>query len=146
MSKQIYINIITKDLAKSTDFYEAIGCVKNDMFSSPTASAVAWSDDIVFMLLTEEFALNFNDGKAIADQHKTVGAFYALALDSKEAVDDFCAKAKAAGGRVYRNAFNEANAGEFMYTFEVEDPDGYIFEPCFMDISKFPQAPGATEM
>jgi uncharacterized protein len=89
------------------------------------------------MLLTEEFAMNFNDGKSIADQTKTVGAFYALSLDSKEAVDDFCAKAKTAGGRVYSNKFNQENAGEFMYTFEVEDPDGYILEPAFMDLSKF---------
>jgi uncharacterized protein len=139
MPKSIYINIITKDLAKSTAFYTAIGCTKNEMFSGPTASAMAWSEDILFMLLTEEFALNFNDGKLIADQKKSVGAFYAFGLDSKEAVDTFCSKATDAGGRVYTNKFNEANAGDFMYTFEVEDPDGYILEPVFMDLSKFPQ-------
>jgi uncharacterized protein len=138
MSKQIYINIITKDLAKSTAFYTAIGFVKNEMFSGETATAMAWSEDIIFMILTEEFALNFNDGKDLADQKKSVSAFYALALNSKEAVDDFCAKAATTGGRVYTNEFNQKNAGEFMYTFEVEDPDGYILEPVFMDISKFP--------
>jgi uncharacterized protein len=139
MSKQIYINIITKDLAKSTAFYTAIGFVKNDMFSGETATAMTWSEDIIFMILTEEFALNFNDGKDLVDQKKSVGAFYALALNSKEAVDDFCSKAVATGGRVYTNEFNQKNAGEFMYTFEVEDPDGYILEPMFMDISKFPE-------
>jgi uncharacterized protein len=123
---------------KSTAFYEAIGCIKNDMFSGETASAMAWSEEIVFMLLTEEFTLNFNDGKELADQKKTVGAFYALSLDSKEAVDEFCAKAKSTGGRVYTNKFNQETAGEFMYSFEVEDPDGYILEPVFMDLSKFP--------
>ncbi len=140
MSKSIYINIITKDLAKSTAFYEAIGCVKNPMFSDENASSVAWSKEIVFMILTEEFAAKFSDGKTIADQKKSVGAFYSFNLDSKEEVDTFCTKAKAAGGRVYSNKFNEENAGEFMYTFEVEDPDGYILEPVFMDLSKFPQS------
>jgi uncharacterized protein len=139
MPKQIYINLITKDLARSTEFYAAIGCVKNVMFSGPTASAMAWSNEIIFMLLTEEFALNFNDGKQLADQKKTVGAFYAFGLDSREAVDTFCKHAKNAGGRIYKNKFNEENAGDFMYTFEVEDPDGYILEPCFMDLSKFSQ-------
>jgi uncharacterized protein len=139
MPKSIYINIITKDLAKSTSFYQAIGCTKNKMFSSPAASSMMWSEEIIFMILTEEFALNFNDGKAIADQKKSVGVFFALGLDSKEAVDTFCAKATEAGGRVYKNKFNEEVAGDFMYTFEVEDPDGYILEPNFMDISKFPQ-------
>jgi uncharacterized protein len=140
MSKQIYINLITKDLSKSTAFYEAIGCKKNPQFSDDKASAMMWSEEIVFMLLTEEFALNFNDGKSIADQKKTVGALYSLSCDSKKDVDDFCNKAKQAGGRVYTNKFNQEKAGEFMYTFEVEDLDGYILEPVFMDLSNFPQA------
>lgn len=137
MPKQIYINLITKDLDKSTAFYAAIGCTKNEMFSGPTASAMAWSDEIIFMILTEEFALNFNDNKELANQKKSVGALYAFRLDSQEAVDTFCTKAAEAGGRVYANKFNQDNAGEFIYTFEVEDPDGYILEPMFMDISKF---------
>jgi uncharacterized protein len=137
MSKSIYINIITKDLAKSTAFYEAIGCTKNELFSGPTASSMMWSEEIVFMILTEEFARNFDDGKEIADQKKTVGAFYAFILDSKQEVDDFCAHATKAGGRVYPNKFNVENPSEFMYTFEVEDPDGYILEPVYMDTSKF---------
>ena len=139
MTKQIFINLIVKDLAKASAFYEAIGCTKNPMFSSGDASAMVWSDEISFMLLTEQFALNFNDGKDIADQKKTVGAFYALSVASKEAVDVFCEKAKNAGGRVYVNKFNQEMASDFMYTFEVEDPDGYVLEPSYMDISKFPK-------
>jgi uncharacterized protein len=137
--KQVYINLIVKDLVKSTSFYEAIGCTKNSMFSSDAASAMVWSEEISFMLLTEKFALNFNDNKEIADQRKTVSAFYALSLESKEAVDNFCKKAEGAGGRVYVNKFNQDMASDFMYTFEVEDPDGYILEPAFMDLSKFPK-------
>jgi uncharacterized protein len=138
MSKQIYINLITKDLVKSTAFYTAIGFTKNEMFSGPTASAMAFDENILFMLLTEEFALNFNDNKTIADQKKSVGAFYALSFDSREEVDQFCSAAKANGGRVYDNEFNKQVAGDFMYSFEVEDTDGYILEPVFMDVSKFP--------
>ena len=109
------------------------------MFSNDVATSMMWSEEIVFMLLTEEFAHNFSDNKSFPNQKESVSAFYALNLDSKEAVDEFCAKAKSAGGRVYENKFNQEMAGDFMYTFEVEDPDGYILEPAFMDISKFPQ-------
>ncbi|MEI6729268.1 MAG: VOC family protein [bacterium] len=139
MSKQIYINLITKDLAKSTAFYTAIGFVKNDTFSDENATAVMWGENIMFMLLTEEFARKFDDGKAFVDQKKTVSAYYSLSFDSKEEVDDFCAKAKAAGGRVYENKYNQEVASDFMYSFEVEDTDGYILEPVYMDASKFPQ-------
>lgn len=137
--KSVYINLIVKDLAKATTFYEAIGCTKNPMFSNEVASAMMWSEEIVFMLLTQEFAGNFNDGKAFPNQKESVSAFYALSLGSKEEVDEFCDKAKSAGGRVYENKFNQEMAGDFMYTFEVEDTEGYILEPAFMDISKFPQ-------
>lgn len=137
MPKQIYINLIIKDLEKATKFYEAIGCIKNEMFSSPIASAMIWSTEITFMLLTEDFAKNFNDNKELVDQKKTVSAFYALSLESRQAVDEFCEKAKLAGGKVYKNEFNKKMASDFMYTFEVEDTDGYILEPAFMDISKF---------
>jgi uncharacterized protein len=140
MPKQIYINLITKDLAKSTAFYAAIGCTKNEMFSDENACAMAFSDEIIFMLLSEGFARNFDDNKQFVDQKKSVSAYYALSCDSKEEVDEFCAKAKEAGGRVYTNKYNEEVAGDFMYSFEVEDPDGYIIEPVFMDLSKFPGA------
>jgi uncharacterized protein len=137
--KSVYINLIVTDLAKSATFYEAIGCVKNPMFSNDSCIAMMWSDEIIFMLLTSEFALNFNDGKAITDQKKSVSAYYALGLESKEAVDAFCDSATKAGGRVYTNKFNQEVAADFMYSFEVEDPDGYILEPVFMDTTKFPQ-------
>jgi uncharacterized protein len=139
MPKQIYINLITRDLAKSTAFYTAIGFIKNEMFSDENACAMAFSDEIIFMLLSEGFARNFDDNKQFVDQKKTVSAYYALSCDSKEAIDEFCAKAKEAGGRVYTNKYNEEVAGDFMYSFEVEDPDGYILEPVFMDLSKFPK-------
>jgi len=37
------------------------------MFSDSNAIAMQFTDDIIFMLLTEEFARNFNEGKTIAD-------------------------------------------------------------------------------
>lgn len=139
MSKQIYVNLITKDLAKSSAFYKALGFIKNEVFSSADASSFMFSDDIVFMILTEEFAKNFNDGKTFADQKKSVSAYYALSCSSKEEVDKMCKAAKSAGGRVYENEFNKKVASDFMYSFEIEDPDGYILEPVYMDMTKFPK-------
>ncbi|MGL4759572.1 MAG: VOC family protein [Patescibacteria group bacterium] len=138
MPKQVYINLIVKDLAKSTEFYTAIGFTKNDMFSDDNASSMMYDDNIIFMLLTQDFAKNFADNKSIGDQTKTVSAFYALSCESKEEVDKFCLGAKSVGGRVYDNKYNQEVASEFMYSFEVEDPDGYILEPTFMDLSQFP--------
>jgi predicted lactoylglutathione lyase len=124
-----------KDLEKATAFYEAIGFVKNPMFSNEKASGLAWSDDIIVMLLSQEFAKNFTDGKEIVDPKKTVSAMYAISFNSKEEVDMFIDNVKLAGGRVYTNEYNSKY--DFMYSFEVEDLDGYIWEPAYMDLSKF---------
>lgn len=136
MSKQIYVNLITKDLAKSTAFYSSIGFVRNEKFSDKNASSMMWGENIIFILLTEEFARIFNDGKEFVDQKKTVSAYYALSCDSREEVDSFCANAQAAGGRVYVNQYSEEVTTNFMYSFEVEDLDGYILEPVFIDLTK----------
>jgi uncharacterized protein len=128
MNKQIFINLITKDLAKSTSFYTALGFTKNLMFSDENASAMMWGENIFFMLLSEPFARHFDDNKEFVDQKKTVSAYYALTCESKEEVDEICAKATSAGGRVYTNKYNQEVAGDFMYSFEIEDTDGYIFK------------------
>jgi uncharacterized protein len=137
MSQSVYINIISKDLARSEAFYTAIGCTKNEMFSDENAVAMMWSENIIFMVLKEDFAKHFSDGKGFSDQKKTVAAYYALGMQSKEAVDTFCEAAKSQGCRVYENKYNVEVASEFMYSFEVEDPDGYILEPTYMDLTQF---------
>ncbi|MBP2510661.1 putative lactoylglutathione lyase [Agrobacterium tumefaciens] len=38
MAKMIFLNLPVKDLAVSTTFYGAIGCVKNEEFSNEDAS------------------------------------------------------------------------------------------------------------
>lgn len=133
--KQIYINLIVADLVKATAFYEAIGFVKNPMFSSEEAAGLVWSEEIIIMLLARQFAQKFTDGKEIADPQKVISTLFALSFGSKGEVDEFVEKAKKAGGRVYKNDYNKQY--DFMYTFEVEDIDGYIWEPTYMDTSAF---------
>jgi uncharacterized protein len=133
--KQIYINLIVKDLEKSTKFYETLDFIKNPMFSNQDAACLAWSEEIILMLLSEPFAHNFSDGKQIGDNKKTIAATYCISFNSKEEVDEFRNKANKAGARIYENEYNKQY--DFMYGFEMEDLDGYIWEPVFMNTSKF---------
>jgi predicted lactoylglutathione lyase len=137
-NKQIYINLIVKDLAKATKFYEDIGFVKNPMFSDENASGLAWSENIIVMLLTESFAKNFTEDKEISDNKKSISALYSISMNSRDEVDEFRKKSIKAGARVYDNEYNKQY--DFMYGFEMEDLDGYVWEPIYMDMSKFPQA------
>jgi uncharacterized protein len=135
MSKQIYINLPVKDLAKSTEFYSALGFQINPEISNEDASGMTWSENISIMLLTREFYSKFIN-KTIADTQKTSSCLICLSMDSKEEVQRFADTAKANGGDYY---IAEINQGlDFMFGYEVTDPDGHILEPLFMDITKFP--------
>jgi predicted lactoylglutathione lyase len=131
MAKMIFVNLPVKDLAASIRFYEAIGCVKNDQFSDENSVSMMWSDTITFQLLTHQYFTTFTT-KPIADAHSSAGMLIALSSDSREAVDALVEAAWSAGGKVDVRAPQDLG---FMYVRTIEDPDGHVFEPAFMDMA-----------
>lgn len=130
MSKQIYVNLPVKDLAKATAFYEALGFVKQPDFSNERATGLQWSDDIFLMLLTHEFYKKFIQDREIADPAKTSGVLLAISLDSKEEVQKFADIAEQNGGACYR--VDMGMSEDMMFGYEVLDPDGNHWEPLWM--------------
>lgn len=137
MQKQIYINLPVRDLEASTKFYEALGFVKNPMFSNEQASGLMWSDTIYLMILRHDFFGPFYPNKEIADAKKVVQVGLCVSMESREAVDAFAAKAVEQGGRSYSVEQNQQ--GDFMYGLSVEDLDGHVWEPMWMDAKAFQQ-------
>ena len=62
---KLYINLPVTNLAKATEFYEAIGFTRNNDFSNEDASAMIWDDTLSVMLLTPGFCANFLGKKTI---------------------------------------------------------------------------------
>lgn len=139
MAKMIFVNLPVANVAKATAFYEAIGMTKNPMFSNAQASAMEWSDTIMFMLLDHAFYATFTD-KKIIDAKAVSGALLALSRDSRAEVDAIADAAIAAGGREAR----EKQDLGFMYSRAFEDLDGHVFEPLHMDMAAAEQALSAT--
>lgn len=131
MAKQVYINLPVSDLEKSTAFYEALGFEKNLAFSDENASAMKWSDEIVVMLLKNDFYKSFIADKTIIDAKTTSGVLLALSMDSKEAVQDFADTAQANGGSYYKAGPEIPE--DMMFGYEVADPDGHVWEPIWMN-------------
>jgi uncharacterized protein len=130
MTKMIFISLPVADVAKSTAFYEAIGFVKDDTIAKgPEASMMRWSDDINFMLLSHAHFARIAP-KPMADSQATSPVLFALAMDSREAVDEITRKAVAAGGKEGHDAEDEG----FMYSRAFSDPDGFGFGPVWMDM------------
>lgn len=138
MTKRIFISLPVADVAASAEFYQAIGCTRDDAFSNEAVVSMHWSDTITFMLATPDFYGTLT-AKPIINAKSTSGALFALSLDSREAVDAFAAAALAAGGREAHGAEDQG----FMYSRGIEDPDGHGFGPFWMDVDAALAAPDA---
>jgi predicted lactoylglutathione lyase len=129
MKKSMSVNLPVKNLAAATQFYQAIGCEKNDQFSDEKASSMVWSDRITFHLLTRDYFATFT-AKEIPDAHVTCQVLLCLSCDSRDQVDALVQTAASAGGRA--DVRNPIDMG-FLYNRAFEDPDGHVFELAWMD-------------
>ena len=127
--RMIFVNLPVTDLARSMRFYEAIGFTNNPQFTNEQAAAMMWSDTIVVMLLTHDFWKTFTD-KAIVDAKQAAQVALAISRDSREEVDQLVEAAAGGGGRADPSPKQDLG---FMYSRSVEDPDGHIWEPLWMN-------------
>ncbi|WP_100444568.1 VOC family protein [Glycomyces xiaoerkulensis] len=132
--KMIFVNLPVQDLDRSKAFYEALGWSINPDFTDANAACVVVDDNICLMLLTREFYTTFAE-RPIADTRAFSGAAYALALQSKDEVDELTERAVKAGGSEEQSKPDrreqEEQVGMHGRTFL--DPDGHQWEPFWMD-------------
>src|SRR5690606_25008427 len=98
MSKMTSVNLPVADLPRSMQFYEAVGLTNNPMFTNDQAAAMAWSDEVVVMLLRHEFWKALTS-KTIPSAHESAQVLLALSHDSQDDVEAIVARAVAAGGK-----------------------------------------------
>jgi predicted lactoylglutathione lyase len=134
MSKQIFINLAVKDLAKSMEFYSAIGFSNNPQFSDETGKCMVYSDNIFVMLLTHEKFSLFTT-KPIADTKTNIAGLFSLSMENIEEVNKMVENGLKAGGIEP----TEMKDYGFMQQRTIEDFDGHTWEIFYMDMSKFPQ-------
>nr|WP_298721069.1 VOC family protein [uncultured Steroidobacter sp.] len=128
MPKMLFVNLPVGNLAASTRFYEALGCRKNQQFSSDQASSMVWSDQITFQLLAREYFSTFTS-KQIPDAHSTCQVMLCLSCESRDEVDSLSAAAASTGGKA---GIREPIDLGFLYNRAVEDPDGHVIELAWM--------------
>lgn len=142
MAKMIFVNLPVADVAKATAFYEAIGAVRDPRFCDGSASMVAFSDTITFMLLGHARFADFTP-KPIVDAKTQVEALFCLSEESREAVDLTMERALAAGAKADPTPRQEM--GDYMYGRSFEDLDGHIVELMWMDVEAAMAAWSQTE-
>jgi uncharacterized protein len=138
MSTSIFVNLPTTDLERSKAFYEGLGFSINPLFTDENAACVVFGDNIYFMVLTREYLGTFTD-KQIIDPKTQAQTSIAFTRDSRDEVDEMLAKGLAGGGSEPR----EAQDYGFMYSRDLEDPDGNILGFLYMDQAAAEQGPDA---
>lgn len=133
MTKQIFINVVVKDLQKSMNFYAALGFTNNHQFSDEQGKCMVWSENIFLMIMTPEKFTTFAT-KPIADTKTKLAALFSLSVESIDEVNSIMNNGIKAGG-IEPNEFKDYG---FMYQRTIEDFDGHTWEIFFMDITKFP--------
>ena len=135
MPKMILVNLPVADLPRSMAFYDAVGFTNNPMFTNDKAASMAWSDEIVVMLLRHDFWKTFTT-KAIPDAKRSAQVFLCLTHDSQDEVNAMVERAAAAGGTPEPTPTQDYG---FMYGRSFEDPDGHIWENVWMNMDALPE-------
>ncbi|MFT5593786.1 MAG: putative lactoylglutathione lyase [Oceanicoccus sp.] len=130
MSRQIFINLATKNLSEAKHFFGEIGFQFNAKFCNEDGCCVIIADNISVMLLSERHFKNFTD-KAICDSHTSAETLLCITCDSREEVDGFIVKAKSRGAKISPEIQDNA----FMYGRGFEDLDGHTWELLYLEIN-----------
>ena len=131
--KEIYVNLPVKDLNKSKEFFSILGFKINPRYSNEQGACMVINDTIYAMLMVEDQFKGFTN-KEIPDTSSSSEAIFALAVDTKEEVDEIVNKALSAGGKPSNEPFDHG----FMYGWSFQDLDGHLWEVFFMDPNAAP--------
>lgn len=125
--RMIFVNLPVKDLPATRRFFDALGFTFNEQFSDDTAACMVVDENIFVMHLTEQKFAQFVTGK-VGDPEQQTQVLTCLSATSRQEVDDFKARALAAGGREWKPNI------EFgpMYGCSFQDINGNVWEVMHM--------------
>lgn len=129
-SRMLFVNLAVKDLAKTKEFFAALGFTFNPQFTDDNAACMVVNDQALVMLLAEPFFKGFT-AREICDSRTHVEGLYGVSCTSRAEVDALMDKALAAGA----TDANKVQDHGFMYGRAFYDLDGHHWEVMWMDPS-----------
>ncbi|WP_163408728.1 VOC family protein [Flavobacterium ajazii] len=133
MTKQIWLNLPVKDVAKAKDFFWKIGFSFNEQHDTPNSTCmVVGEGHFVVMLFEESMFAGFSQN-GITDTNSGSEVLISIDAENREEVDELAEKVKAAGGTVFAAP---AESQGWMYGCGFADLDGHRWNVLFMDFSK----------
>jgi len=133
MIKELWINLLVKNLVKSKEFYAQLGFLFSLQFSK---DGFAIGGKKIIVMLIEESAFKKFTRHELSDTKVGTEVLFSIDAESRQEVDEMTNKARNAGGLVF------AEPGEnqgWMYGSGFADLDGHRWNLLYMDMSKMPK-------
>ena len=124
----IFVNLPTTDLERAKAFYTALGVGINPLFTDENAACIVMGREHL-LHGAHEGVLRDLHRQAVADPKTHAQALIAISRDSRDDVDTVLAAGLADGGTEPKPVQDYG----FMYSRDLEDPDGNILEFLYMD-------------
>ena len=136
MIKNIWLNLPVANVAKSKEFFKAIGFKINPMHENAkdVSSFLIGENNFELTLFPNDVFKNFTHNE-IADTKKGTEVLIHIDAQSKEEIDEMAKTVVKAGGKVFAEP---AEWLGWMYAFGFEDLDGHRWSVLYTDISKMP--------
>lgn len=135
MTKQIWLNLPVKDVAKAKDFFWKIGFSFNEQHDMPSSTCMVVGEGHFVVMLFEETLFSSFSQNGITDTNSSSEILISIDAESREEVDQLAEKIKEAGGTVFAPP---AESQGWMYGCGFADLDGHRWNVLFMDFSKLP--------
>lgn len=119
------MNFPVDDVARSKDFYTALGWPLDESMSTDDGGCFRISDQQYIMALSRAMYESVGATEELVGGPGTPSPVtVAFQLGSREEVDELLARAEAAGATI-----GSTDDYDFMYQRQFDDPDGYHYSP-----------------
>ncbi|ABQ04741.1 VOC family protein [Flavobacterium johnsoniae] len=133
MTKQIWLNLPVKNVAKAKDFFWKIGFSFNEQHDTPSSTCMVVGENHFVVMLFEEILFSGFSQNDVTDTKLSSEVLISIDAESREEVDELAKKVQEAGGNVFAEP---AESQGWMYGFGFADLDGHRWNVLFMDFSK----------
>ena len=133
MTKQIWLNLPVKNVAKAKDFFWKIGFSFNEQHDTPSSTCMVIGEGNFVVMLFEELLFKSFTQNELTDTQSGSEILISIDAENKEEVDALAEKVKDAGGTVFSPP---AESQGWMYGFGFADLDGHRWNVLYMDFSK----------
>ena len=136
MTKEIWLNLPVKDVAKSKEFFGRIGFMPNEKHASPDMVCFEVGEKKMTVLFFAEETFKGFTKSEVSDAKQGAEVLISFDAESREEVDETARKVFDAGGTIFSEP---ADIQGWMYGFAFADLDGHRWNMVYMDFSKLPQ-------